>query len=140
LMSAGAEFQTIIDRVYDQKSVGALRLLERIIAHLEFEDGFASSTLSLADFAETGGLQEEVDGLINQLRSLRGARAAAVLREASPGEIRVSLRGRPGVDVALIARKFGGGGHAAAAGCTIRAPLQEAEARVRAAVKATLEG
>ena len=50
------------------------------------------------------------------------------------GLIKVSLRGKDGVDVNKIAMKFGGGGHVAAAGFSIRAASREAERRVLAEV------
>lgn len=138
LMHAGADLDRIMDQVYDQKSVSSLLLLEKAVSHLKLKDGFASATLSLEEFREAGATQQDAEGLIANLRSLSGVLVAAVLREASPNEIRVSLRGRPGVNVAAIAAEFGGGGHAAASGCTIRQPLEKAEEQLRNVVTAVL--
>jgi phosphoesterase RecJ-like protein len=54
-------------------------------------------------------------------------KVAAVLKEGHDGTTRVSIRSNPGVDVANIARRFGGGGHAQAAGATIAAVGEEAD-------------
>jgi len=43
------------------------------------------------------------------------------------------------VDVARVAKGFGGGGHVRAAGCRLEAPLSEAIDRVVAAVQNALE-
>jgi len=134
LMEAGADLSRIMDQVYDQKTVSSLRLLERAISHLRIANSFASATLSRHDFQQTGATQGEAEGVIGHLRSLKGVQVAAVLRETGPAEARVSLRGRPGYNVAEIAALMGGGGHAAAAGCTIYLPLDEAERRLRETV------
>jgi phosphoesterase RecJ-like protein len=44
------------------------------------------------------------------------------------------------VDVSAVARRFGGGGHPNAAGCTVAGPLGEATGQVLAAVDAALRG
>ncbi len=73
---------------------------------------------------------EATEGFINYVRAVRGVRIAMAFKEVSPTEVKVSLRSRELVDVARLAEAFGGGGHRNAAGCTLRAPLAEARARV----------
>lgn len=70
--------------------------------------------------------QEELDSVIDILRTASEAQVAAVFKEISPGWWQVSLRSRPGVaadgsalpgiDVAAVASELGGGGHVRAAG------------------------
>jgi len=55
---------------------------------------------------------------------------AAVFVELTSGEIEVGLRAQPGFDVSQVALEFGGGGHAAAAGCTLPGPMRDAVSRV----------
>src|SRR5207249_11140837 len=77
---------------------------------------------------EAGAKEEELEGLSSYLATVRGGvKVAAVLKEREDGTTRVSLRSNPGVDVAAIARRFGGGGHAQAAGATIPAVGKKAE-------------
>src|SRR5205823_3885203 len=95
------------------------------------------SALSQAEFAAAEAADEDTDGIVGQLQGARGARVAILLREQPGGEVRASLRSREGVDVAALARRFGGGGHHAAAGCTLPGPLVDASRRlVQAAVLA----
>ena len=55
-----------------------------------------------------------------------------LFKEAGPAT-RVSVRTRPnGVDATVLTGKFGGGGHARAAGATVDLPLAEAPAPVLA--------
>ena len=94
---------------------------------------FVWSVLTQDDFRETGAREEETDGIINELRAVRGVDLAMLLRESKDGQIRVSFRAREGVDAAALAARFGGGGHRAASGATLPGPLSEALRRVIAA-------
>ncbi|MBI3721748.1 MAG: bifunctional oligoribonuclease/PAP phosphatase NrnA, partial [Fimbriimonas ginsengisoli] len=64
---------------------------------------------------------------------------AALFRGSRPGKVRTSLRSRHAFDVAEVAREFGGGGHANAAGCTFEEPIHQAAERVVARLKICLE-
>src|SRR5262249_44583005 len=88
------------------------------------------SALSQADFRETGAREDETDGIINELRAVRGADLAILFREEPDGLVRVSFRAREGVDAAALAGLFGGGGHRAASGAALSGPLAEAIGRV----------
>jgi phosphoesterase RecJ-like protein len=87
-----------------------------------------------------GAKEEELEGLSSYLATVRGAvKVAAVLKERDDGTTRASIRSNPGVDVASIARKFGGGGHTQAAGATIPAIGAEADRLFIEACKAVLD-
>jgi phosphoesterase RecJ-like protein len=137
LMEAGAHPAPMVERVYGQRSTGATRLFGRALERLQRLPGgrVVWSALSQADFKETGAREDETDGIINELRAVRGVDLAMLLREASDGQIRVSFRAREGVDAATLAGEFGGGGHRAASGATLPGPLSEATRRAVAAAE-----
>jgi phosphoesterase RecJ-like protein len=84
---------------------------------------------------------EDAEGLIDTLRSIQGVIVAAALEElpGPEGKIRLSLRSKdPRVDVANICAKFGGGGHAMAAGARLRGPISEAKLRLFQAIDEAL--
>ncbi|WP_188940728.1 DHH family phosphoesterase [Nakamurella endophytica] len=60
--------------------------------------------------------QEELDSVIDILRTVQDADVTAVVKETAPEAFQVSLRSLPGVDVAAVATRLGGGGHVRAAG------------------------
>jgi phosphoesterase RecJ-like protein len=60
--------------------------------------------------------------------------------EQPRGGVKVSFRSRARVDVARLSERFGGGGHRLAAGATLDTTLDDARARVLAAVGAALDG
>ncbi len=115
-------------------------LLGRALASAESIAGGAIVTARLLpeDFDAAGADSEDVEGIVDRLKFVEGARAAALFRDEGRGEIRVSLRAAPGVDVRRIAQKFGGGGHAAAAGCTIRGTMEDAHEAVASELRAAV--
>ena len=119
LVEHGVEPARVYRRVYENRSPGALALIARTMSRLEFAAGgrLAFSWISAEDFLETGALPEETENLIDEIRSVRGVDAVALLK-ASHDSVRVSLRAKDGMDVGSIARALGGGGHTAAAGFT----------------------
>lgn len=59
--------------------------------------------------------------MIDHLRAVRGVIVAVFFEELSDGKVRVSMRSKTdAVDVCAICQKFGGGGHALAAGARAR--------------------
>ncbi len=94
--------------------------------------------LTKEDFEETGATMGQADGLVNKALEVEGVRMAVLASEREEG-IKMSLRAVEPDTVNDIALIFGGGGHAQAAGCTIKAPLDEATDRVIAAMAKKLE-
>ena len=62
---------------------------------------------------------KDLDGIVNQLQSVKGVDCAIFMYETGTLEYKVSMRSNGKVDVAAVAMKFGGGGHVRAAGCTM---------------------
>jgi phosphoesterase RecJ-like protein len=77
------------------------------------------------------GLDDVTDGgLVNVLSKVNEARVAVVFKELVDGRIEISMRSKPGYDVAQVAFSIGGGGHKQASGATIDGPLDAARARI----------
>jgi phosphoesterase RecJ-like protein len=92
----------------------------------------AWSSVSDADFAATGAARSHSEGIIDLLSQSDRAEVTILFKEAGPAT-RVSVRTRPnGVDATVLTGKFGGGGHARAAGATVDLPLADAPAPVLA--------
>jgi phosphoesterase RecJ-like protein len=79
---------------------------------------------------------ENTDGLIGYIRSIRGVEVALLFRELSPGRYKVSFRSKEVVDVNRLASRFGGGGHLRAAGSLLEGDIENVVSRV---VGATLQ-
>jgi len=124
---AGAQPEAIARAIYDNSTMGRLRLMGAVLNDLEFEgDGRAAiAALTLRRLEETGGTHEDSDGLINLPLTVKEIQAVAFFKEIAPEQFRVSLRSKGDVDVNRVASQFGGGGHKNAAGCSLNGPYAE---------------
>jgi bifunctional oligoribonuclease and PAP phosphatase NrnA len=122
LIEAGVDVDDTYRRLYERVPLEKLRLVSRALEGIELHcDGALVVTyISVADYEASGATEEMTEGIIDHLRSVDGARVAAVIRDQPSrggGARKVSLRSSGGeVDVSVIARKGGGGGHVRAAG------------------------
>ena len=95
----------------------------------------ASFSLTMADVAALGVMPEDNEGIIDNLRSVEGVKAAAFFEELPEGKVRLSLRSKdPSFDACALCAQFGGGGHQMASGARINGSLHEVEERVLAAI------
>ena len=136
LVEAGVDPTAVARTVFDSNTLGRLKLFGAVLSEIELEhDGrLAVMRVDHAMTAAAGGTYEDTEGLINLPLTVREIRASAFLKELGPAEFRVSLRSKGAIDVAAVARQFGGGGHKNAAGCTVPGTYAEARRAVVAAI------
>lgn len=132
LTDIGADPSTIARKVYDSRPLHAVKLLGRALSTLRTdpEGKIVWAVISRSDMDDLGAEDADTDSVVNHVRSVRGPEVAILFREIQPNVVRISLRSEGGVDVNRIARVFDGGGHAAAAGCTIEDSLENAQTRM----------
>ena len=119
MVEAGVRPGEVYRTLYEDIPLGDLRLAGQAIAGAreELAGRLVVSVITRDDIAAAGG--EDSDGVVEALRSARGAEVAALIREVADGEWRVSTRASGDrFDVSAIAALEGGGGHRAAAGFT----------------------
>lgn len=142
LVAAGARPAPIYDAVYGRRSFGASLLLGRTLAGLRQIESLSLvyGYVTLADMEETGCTPEDTQGFVNQIGMIEGSDVALLVRELAPEQVSASLRSRGELNVAAVARRFGGGGHKAAAGCTVMKPLESALHALFDAVRIEMAG
>jgi bifunctional oligoribonuclease and PAP phosphatase NrnA len=145
LIEAGVDVAGVYRRLYEGVPLGKLTLLALALAQLQRFDGgeLAIASLSAEDFDRADAEESYSEGIIDQLRALEGTKVAVLVRELSSGERKgqhkVSLRATDDdVDVSIIARAQGGGGHRRAAGFSTTLESQELIAFLREAIAAQL--
>jgi phosphoesterase RecJ-like protein len=121
LIEAGVDVAGVYRRLYQDLPFPRLQLLARALASVRrFDDGRITVVhLSRGDFGETGAIESDSEGVVDHLRSVEGTAVAGLVREQLNGEParKVSLRATDDrIDVSVIARALGGGGHRRAAG------------------------
>ena len=77
---------------------------------------------------------EEVESIVDIVRTTQQAEVAAVFKEVDPDQWSVSMRAKTAVDLAAVASGFGGGGHKLAAGYSTSGTIEDAVASLRAAL------
>jgi bifunctional oligoribonuclease and PAP phosphatase NrnA len=138
LIEAGAPLSEISRRLYRSKPDAQLKLFGRVLDRLETAAAgrIIHSTLLDADLAATGATAPHSEGIIDLLAQSEAAEVAILFKEAGEGT-RLSVRTKPGgVDATVLTGRFGGGGHARAAGATILLPVDEARRAVLAETEA----
>jgi len=139
MIEAGVDAASVFTSVYESRSAGALQLIGRTLERITcLENGrIAYSRVDASDFVETGASPAEGENLIDQVRSIGGAEIVFLLKTGGD-RVRVSLRAKGGADVGSIARVFGGGGHAAAAGFTFEGDADALLERLLPALRGAL--
>ncbi len=138
LLRRGVRTAYINDRLYCSFSRTNMELKRRAFRTLTVSknNAVASVTLTGRDFDETGGTKADAEDIIEIPRSLVGNKVALFFYGSSDNsETRISIRAREPLDATKLIQNFGGGGHARAAGCTIREPLAKARRIMNRAVK-----
>lgn len=140
LRALGVDISYITRRLYRTESKARVRMTRIAYQKMRFEldEQVGVIELTKEDFDSTGCTAAQADGLVNKALEVEGVRMAVLASEREDG-VKISLRAVEPDTVNDIAKMFGGGGHAQAAGCTIRLPLHEATNAVLAAMKEKLE-
>jgi bifunctional oligoribonuclease and PAP phosphatase NrnA len=140
MAAIGAVPSQVAERVSELQPASRLRLRGRALARLQTSaDGrIAWSLLRPEDYRETGTSAGDTEGVIDLLKQVEGQAACVLLKAPeSDRDWQISLRS-PLLDVAAVARQFGGGGHARAAGCNLTGSSEEVLAALLAALDEAL--
>lgn len=122
LITYGFDFARIIEESFYQKTYVQTQIMGRtLLESIQFMHGRCIVSCVDRKTMEFYGVEPiDLDGIVNQLRNIRGVACAVFLYETGLMEYKVSMRSNESVDVSCIATYFGGGGHARAAGCTMK--------------------
>jgi phosphoesterase RecJ-like protein len=126
LVLAGADPVGIARDVFYSATTSKVMLLGAALNNLKREGRLAWLWITHQDMVRTCAVEEDCEGIVNLGVGIAGVEVAVFLRELPEKHIRVSLRSKGKVNVAVIAERLGGGGHGNAAGCTLEGPLGHA--------------
>ncbi len=133
LVDAGARPNELYERLYLNEPEPRVRLIGEVLSSFELlADGrLAVIRLTSDMIARCGATQQMTEDIINEPQRIGSVVACLLLAEPDgEGPVRVSFRSKRDVDVEAIARQFGGGGHARAAGAKIPGTLDVAYEQV----------
>ena len=140
---AGVNPAAIARAVYDSNRIGRLKLFRAVLNGMQLDAAERIATLYVTKqmAADCGATYDDTEGLVNFPLSAREVLAVVFFKENGKDDWRVSLRSKGDLDINVIAREFGGGGHKNASGCGVRGTLEQwkpiFEQKVSAAIEAT---
>ena len=142
LVAAGAKPTAAYEALFEQNSLGRMKLTGLVLERLRLAHGgqVCYSEVRKDDYEATGATPRDTEDLVNYTRGVEGVEVGLFFLEQPRGGVKVSFRARGRVDVAAVAEQFGGGGHRLASGAVLDTTLDDARARVLAAVSAALDG
>ena len=140
LMETGIDYQSVNKRFFRTKTRKRLALEADMLTHIEYFDrdrvAFLSVPLSL--MARLQATESDAEELSSLGAQIQGVDCAVTFRERGEGEWKLSVRTGERVNATEVCRLMGGGGHARAAGCTVRAGLPEVKRQCLAAIAANV--
>lgn len=125
LMEKGADLVHVYHQTLTMRSLSEIRYWGQGLTKLELKDGVLSSSLTLDDRIIAGYPENDDADLINTLTVVPEALVSVLFIEQENEGVKVSWRSVKGLDVSGIAARFGGGGHASAAGADIKGKLED---------------
>lgn len=136
LLETGINSADIDRAMFDTKSRARLDMERRVLDSIRYACGGKVAVIRITKqmIAESGAIEDDLDGLATIPRGIEGVLIGVTLREKDDGAFKVSLRAVRPANAAEICEEFGGGGHRGAAGCTLHLPLEEAETQILQAV------
>jgi phosphoesterase RecJ-like protein len=127
LLGRGGKIQEVANRLMRNKSMESLRLWGNVLSRLKYNGklGVASTVIFNKDLEREGIDDEQVEGVANFLNNFLDVKIVLVLRELADGKVKGSFRTAEDIDVSLLAKILGGGGHKKAAGFTVPGRIVE---------------
>ncbi len=135
LVEAGAKPWDVTKEIYESIPVKSMKLMALTLSTLKMKHKIAWITTTKETFRKTGTTAEDCEDFVEIPRKVKDIEAAVFFRQDGAKSFKLSLRSKGEVDVEKIAKSFGGGGHAAAAGCKINGSLREVQGKVFKALK-----
>ncbi len=141
LYKFGIDAANINRIMFDTKSRSRLEMEKMVLEKAEFHfDGKCMLLAVTSDMQEkTGCTKDELEGVAVISRSVEGVIAGVSIKQVGEQTFKVSLRTYEPLDASEICKNFGGGGHKAAAGCTLEGSLEDVKQRLLAVISKALE-
>lgn len=126
-LEAGVDPVRVARNVYDSNNMGRLKLFGAVLGAMQIDQtGRIAIVYVDHEMARAaGGTYEDTEGLINLPLTVKEIEAVVFFKQEKGDQYRVSLRSKGDVDIGVIAKEYGGGGHKNASGCTITGPIEE---------------
>lgn len=136
LTRTGIDYKAVNKTFFRTKTKKRMALEAAMLSGIEYHDRERVAVLSvpLSLMERLRATETDAEDLSALGAQIEGVDCAVTMRELRPDVWKFSLRTGPRVNATNVCALLGGGGHAAAAGCTVEAPFNEAKRRMLEAV------
>jgi phosphoesterase RecJ-like protein len=141
-LEAGVDPVLVARNVYDSNNMGRLKLFGAVLGAMQIDQtGRIAIVYVDHEMARAaGGTYEDTEGLINLPLTVKEIEAVVFFKQEKGDRYRVSLRSKGNVDIGVIAKQYGGGGHKNAAGCTVTGPIEELQKALVGKIEGAIDG
>lgn len=132
LIEYGADFKKVNKEIFETKTLSMISLEREVLNTLSFSfDNRIAMIYVTTEMLEKYGVPEtELDAITGIPRQIEGVEMGLTLKQRDVNEFKVSARSSETIDASEFCKKFDGGGHARAAGCTITGNLDEVKEKL----------
>ena len=140
LLGKGIDLEEMRIQLFESRSYQHIRLLGQTLSNLHktADNKIAWCWVDEEMRRTTGATTEDAGNISGSTMMLEGVKIGLFFDQRTSDHVKVSFRGRNGYNVGKLAARFGGGGHYAASGCTIKGTVAEVMPRVLDAARELL--
>ena len=137
LMRTGIDFKTVNKVFFRTKTRKRMQLEGAMLDTMEFFDRDRVAVLSvpISLMERVQATESDAEDLSALGGQIEGVDCAVTMRELRPDVWKMSVRTGTRINATNVCKILGGGGHAAAAGCTVEASWPEAKRQILAAIR-----
>jgi phosphoesterase RecJ-like protein len=141
-VEAGVDPVLVARSVYDSNNMGRLKLFGAVLGAMQIDQSgrIAIVYVDHEMARAAGGTYEDTEGLVNLPLTVKEIEAVIFFKQEKGDEYRISLRSKGDIDIGVIAKEYGGGGHKNAAGLTVSGPIEELQKTLVAKIERAIDG
>lgn len=129
LIEIGVDVAKIDNQIYNSKPISNVKAYIECISNINF---YHDNKLGIAKISDEIVKKydtniNDVEGIVEFIREINEVEVSCVLKEYNSELTKVSLRAKNDVDVSILSAKYGGGGHAKAAGFQLNENINDSE-------------
>lgn len=142
LIQIGVDVAEIDNKIYNSKPISTVKAYIDCISNINF---YYDNKLGIAKISDeivnkNNVNMNDIEGIVEFIREVSEVEISCVLKEYDSELTKISLRSKNDIDVSDISKKFGGGGHAKAAGFQMNKNLKDTEITLIEELKEYLGG
>jgi len=141
VIELGADAGNINRRMFETRSRAQNEAEVMALGAIEFyEDDKCAMLVVTREMMDRIGIRDsELDALVSIPRQIEGVLIGITLKERECGAFKVSVRTNEPANASEICAKLGGGGHKAAAGCSVKGDLETVKQKLLSVCKKHIE-